>query len=628
MLNSFTTTAQIPNSLDSLEVFLKTYTARDSVYARALNRTTRKLIYEKAAYERADSLSQRSEVLCRQIGWWTGMIAVYNLRATRYLLTNQPANALTNFQKAVDVAQTHNAPKQDVYDMMANVSIAYGKLEQWPKVMENSLKAIRFQEQYGLIPRSNAWSSVGDALKNMGKFREALPYFQRALVIAKASDNPRNEAVAENELGNSYDDLAKPALALNHYQIALKLAEKIGFELLQTDVLTNIARMMNQSKRPADGLPLALKALRISKEQQNKESIVSASMTLGRLYESLKDTKKAEAYYKEALTTAESDNKHADAQEVRQALTDFYAKQQNYQQAYAFQVEKNRLIDSAADVRVEVAVHRLLAQYQTEKKEAQIKLLRQQAQLHDKEAERIRLQNNALILGSLLILLLAGTASAWLLNRSKLRRLEDAQRLRKQIAHDLHDEVGSTLSSISMLSGHTDTLLSQNRPESAQKMVQKIYTDARQILEAIDEIIWTINPGNDTLHRIALRLQEYAQPLMESKQIRFLFQIDPALEGLPISMEVRRSLYLIGKEAINNLVKYSQATEATVRFEYKTNQLQVLIEDNGQGFDTTQTGSRTGQNSMRQRVQAMGGTLAVYSAPKKGTSLVVTTSLS
>ncbi|WP_461044898.1 sensor histidine kinase, partial [Spirosoma harenae] len=172
---------------------------------------------------------------------------------------------------------------------------------------------------------------------------------------------------------------------------------------------------------------------------------------------------------------------------------------------------------------------------------------------------------------------------AWLLNRAKLRRLEEAQQLRKQIAHDLHDEVGSTLSSISMLSGHTHELLRQNRPESAQKMVHKIYADARHILEAIDEIIWTINPGNDSLQRIALRLQEYAQPLMESKQIQFSFQIDAALEEMPISMEVRRSLYLIGKEAINNLVKYSHASKATVKFERKEKHLQVLIEDNGRG---------------------------------------------
>ncbi|WP_461044446.1 tetratricopeptide repeat protein, partial [Spirosoma harenae] len=439
-------TAQLPNSLDSLETFLKTYTARDSVYVRAMNRTARKLIYEKANYERADSLVQRSEILSQQIGWWAGNISAITLRATRYYLTDQPAKALIYFQKAVDVAQTHQSSKQDVYDMMANVSIAYEQLEQWPKVMENSLKAIRLQEQYGLTPRSNAWSGVGTALKKMGKPQQALPYFQRALAIEKGSNNPRNESVAENELGNIYDLLKQPELALKHYRNSLKLAEKISFELLQTDALTNIARTLNKAGRPESGLPLAQKALRIAQQQKNDEATRTAYLIIGHLYESLKQYPQAESAFKEALVTAERSNHRADAQEARQALTDFYANRQNYKQAYEFQAQKNRLIDSAANVRTEVAVQRLLAQYQTEKKEAQIKLLQQQAQLRDKETARIQFQNTALIVGSLLLLLLVGTGSAWLLNRAKLRRLEEAQQLRKQIAHDLHDEVGSTLS--------------------------------------------------------------------------------------------------------------------------------------------------------------------------------------
>ena len=211
--------------------------------------------------------------------------------------------------------------------------------------------------------------------------------------------------------------------------------------------------------------------------------------------------------------------------------------------------------------------------------------------------------------------------SAWLLNRARLRRLQEAQNLRQQIAHDLHDEVGSTLSSISLLSGMVNDLIARNRPESVERAIQKINTDARQILQPVDEIIWTINPGNDSLHRIALRLQEYAQPLMESKGIQFSFAVDPALGLLPVSMEVRRNLYLIGKEAINNLVKYSEATQATVRFSYVHKQLRVLIEDNGRGFDPAQPSLRTGQVSMQQRAKAMGGKLNVRSAPGEGTTL-------
>ncbi|WP_460995133.1 sensor histidine kinase, partial [Spirosoma harenae] len=80
--------------------------------------------------------------------------------------------------------------------------------------------------------------------------------------------------------------------------------------------------------------------------------------------------------------------------------------------------------------------------------------------------------------------------------------------------------------------------------------------------------------------------------------------------------------------AINNLVKYSHASKATVKFERKEKHLQVLIEDNGRGFDPSQASQRTGQSSMQQRAEAMGGSLAVQSGPEQGTRLVLTTSLS
>lgn len=618
--------AQIPNSIDSLQVYLHTHSPTDSNYARALNRTARKLLYERAAYEKADSLLYQSEQLARRIGWWIELIGSYNIQGTRWYLTNDPQKALAYFKKSVEIAETKNRPKQDVYDLTANVAVAYEHLQQWENVIQTSLKAIRIQEQYHLIPRSNAYTATGNALKKQGKAQQALPYFQKALVVAQTYDDKRAVGIAENLLGNLLDDLHQPAEALKHYQQSLRLAEAIGYDLLQADALDNIGRMMNELKRPADGLPFAFKSLRIAEKQQNIQSMASANSTLSLLYQARKDYPKAETYLKAALRLSQKRDDKESIQEFTQRLAALFAEQKNYKEAYEFQLSKTNLIDSTAAVRTNVAVQKLITQYETEKKEAQIKLLQQKAQLQEQAAERTRFRNNVWLAGSGMLLLLGAALSAWLLNRSRLRRLRDALTLRQQIAQDLHDEVGSTLSSISLLSGHTDTLLTQNRPgvdtyESAQKMVQKIYTDARQILESIDEIIWTINPGNDSLQRIALRLQEYAQPLMESKNIRFSFGIEQALDTFPISMEVRRSLYLIGKEAISNLVKYSEATEATVRFEKQGGQLQVLIQDNGSGFDPEKPTSRTGQQSMNQRAKAIAGSLDVQSGKGEGTTL-------
>jgi two-component system sensor histidine kinase UhpB len=619
--------AQIPTTIDSLETYLRTHTPTDSNYVRALNRTARKLMYERANYERADSLLHKSEELAQRVGWVSGLLGSYINQGTRWFLTNDPQKALAYFKKSVELADAKNRPKQELYDYTANVSVAYEKLQQWENVVQTSLNAIRMQEQYQLIPRSNAYTTAGQALKQLGKPKQALPYFQKALVIAKTHEDKRAVSIAENRIGNLFDDLEQPTVALKHYQQSLRLAEEDGFDLLQADALDNIARMMEQLKRPADGLPFAQKSLQIAEKQQNLQSMASANSTLSLLYQALKDYPKAETYLKNALSLSQKRQASETIREFTQRLAALYSEQKNYKEAYEFQLAKNNLIDSATTVRTNVAVQKLITQYETEKKEAKIKLLQQEALLHQQATERTRFRNNVLLGGGVLLLLLGAALSAWLLNRSRLRRLQETLNLRNRIAQDLHDEVGSTLSSISLLSGHTDTLLTQNRPETAQKMVQKIYTDARQILESIDEIIWTINPGNDSLLRIALRLQEYAQPLMDSQHIVFSFATDPSLDSLSVSMEVRRSLYLISKEAITNLVKYSGASEATIRFDREGDQLSVLIEDNGQGFDPSRVTNRNGQQNMQQRAEAMGGTLRVLSTPGQGTKLHLRTEL-
>lgn len=620
---------QVPNTLDSVRVYLRSHTTQDTLYVQALNVLGRELhSADKPDYAAADSVLQVSEQLATRLQYGLGLAKAYTNRGSIYYLTDRPQLALTYFQKALTVAETYHLNPRFRCGAISNVAVAYEKLGQYDKAVATRLQSLRVQEQYNIQPRiATTYGGIGNALRAMKKYPEALRYYRQGLALTELEKNPRGMAIIENNMGICYDELHRYDLSIPYYQKALRHAREVKFELLEADILVNIGLALNLSKRPNEAIPYVEKALAIGRQQHNKESMATSYFNLGQIYKDLKHYTLAEDNLKKALALARERNDKEQIANYTQTLAELFASQQNYQQAYTYQLEKNRQIDSATTVRTSAEVQRLVAKYETETKEAQIKILRQQAQLRDEELNRQQFQRNASLVGGILLLLLGGAVSAWLLNRSRLRRLEDAQTLRKQIAHDLHDEVGSTLSSISLLSGHTNELLNQNRAESAQKMMQKIYTDARQILESIDEIIWTINPGNDSLHRIALRLQEYAQPLMESKGILFTFQLDSSIEHTLISMEMRRSLYLIGKEAINNLIKYSEARQATIRFALNGQQLQVLIEDDGKGFDPSQLTLRTGQASMKQRAKAIGGLLDVQSTPGKGTRLQLTAEL-
>lgn len=615
--------AQVPQSLDSVTIYLTNHTTQDTNYVRALNVMGRELhSIANPDYVRADSVLRISEQLAIKLHYGLGLAKAYTNRASIYYLTDRPQQALDYFQKALATAESHKLNPRFICGAISNVAAALSKLGQYDKVVTMELRSLRLQEQHNVQPRiATTYGGIGNAFRELNKPQEALSYYQQALAIMQSTKNTSGLAIIENNMGICYDNLKQYDKSIPYYKRALKHAEDVKFELLQADILVNIGLALKLSKRPKEGIPFVERSLAVGQKQANKASMATAYFNLGQIYEDLKQYTPAETYLKKALQLAKERDNKEQIDNYTQGLADLYGGMKNFQQAYVFQLERNQHIDSMTAVRTSAEVHRLVAHYKTEQKEAQIKLLRQQAQIQDEELTNKRLQTNGLLIGGILLLLLGAAVSAWLLNRARIRRLEEAQALRKQIAHDLHDEVGSTLSSISLLSGLVNGLIAQNRPESVERAIQKINTDARQILEAMDEIIWTINPGNDSLHRIAIRLQEYAQPLMESKNIRFSLVADPALDGLPISMEVRRNLYLIGKEAINNLIKYSEATHAIMRFEHQKDQLKVVIEDNGQGFDTAQPSSRTGQQSMQERARAMGAILAVKSTPGQGTLL-------
>lgn len=613
--------AKVPNTIDSLLVFLKTYPKQDSTYNRALNRLTRKYIYEKANYRGADSLAKLSEVLAKKIGWNLGLVSAYINQATIPLLQNNPQQALVYFKKALTVAESAGL-ERDIIANYGNVAVAYENLEQWDLAMEYAMRGIKYQESHRFKPRfANLYATVGGALKRMKRTREALPYFLETITVEKEANNDRGLAIAYNLTGNVYDDLEQLQTALNYYQKSLKLAESIGFELLQADALDNIGRMYDALGKPAEALPYFEKCLRIGQKQNNLETTATALNSLGNVYRHLGKPTEAEDNLKLAISTAQRAKLGESLKIYTQDLADFYQENKRYKLAYEQQLSLNRLRDSVHSSVESKAVKELIAKYETEKKEQQIKLLSQEAKLREQSLVEAK-QREWFYWGTgLILLLIMGLGWSWLQNRNRLKRLEENQALRKKIAQDLHDEVGSTLSSISLLSGLTDKLLDEQRPESAQRMVKKIYHDARTILDSIDEIIWTINPSNDTLRRIAFRLQEYAQPLMESKNIEFSLEIQPDIDELPISMEVRRHLYLIGKEGINNLIKHSDAQTAKLKFERYNKSIKISVIDNGKGFDPELPSSRNGQLSMKQRAEAIGGTLQVQSSPGEGTQL-------
>jgi two-component sensor histidine kinase/streptogramin lyase len=202
--------------------------------------------------------------------------------------------------------------------------------------------------------------------------------------------------------------------------------------------------------------------------------------------------------------------------------------------------------------------------------------------------------------------------------RYRVNQLLKVERLRTRIATDLHDDVSSTLSGISILS---DIAGRQTDNPKSSDMIREIGNNAHDMLERIDDIIWSVTPSNDKFQDLGLRIREYAIPLFESKNIQFHFEIPEKLSSLHLQMETRRNLYLIAKESINNLIKYSQCQKAEVRFREESGNLTMIVADDGIGFNPEAVTSRNGIGNMKIRAGKIGGTICITSRPGDGTQI-------
>jgi signal transduction histidine kinase len=201
----------------------------------------------------------------------------------------------------------------------------------------------------------------------------------------------------------------------------------------------------------------------------------------------------------------------------------------------------------------------------------------------------------------------------------RINQLLHLQQVRNRISADLHDELGSTLSGISIMGSLAKKQLAD--PQTSEALVDRIMDDVRQISGSLDDIVWNISPKNDSLSSLIARMTRYASELFEAKLISFKFEIPDAVDTIRLSMDQRRNIYLIFKESVNNLVKYSKCTEAFVCIGFHNGYLHLTVRDNGIGFDPDAPTDRNGLRNLKDRAHHLKGRIDIQSEAGKGTCI-------
>lgn len=205
------------------------------------------------------------------------------------------------------------------------------------------------------------------------------------------------------------------------------------------------------------------------------------------------------------------------------------------------------------------------------------------------------------------------------------RREHELERERARIARDIHDDLGANLTEISLLSA-----IAQGEGATLQEMredVQQIGAKARALTVSLSEIVWAVNPRNDSFDSFVTYACNYAQDFLSRAKIRCRIDLPPQLPATAITSEWRHNVFLVMKEALNNVVKYAQATEVCLSFGLTENALRLVIKDNGRGVPIalaeegakTSEGRGHGLGNMRDRVEQLGGEFHMASKSGNGT---------
>jgi ligand-binding sensor domain-containing protein len=217
--------------------------------------------------------------------------------------------------------------------------------------------------------------------------------------------------------------------------------------------------------------------------------------------------------------------------------------------------------------------------------------------------------------------LLAVAGILYWLYRYRVKQLLKMQQMRNSISRDLHDEIGSSVSSVNMLSMVAKKQLGEGHPVTP--LLTQISQSAQNAGDSINDIIWSIHPQNDSIERILLRMKELAAEMLEPNEIAYQIDFDNQLTRLDIPMQDRRHLFMLYKEALNNLIKYAGCKNAFLSMQVIDNNLVMKIEDDGIGFDKANHKPGNGLINMQQRAIEMKAELLITASPGKGCSIVL-----
>lgn len=504
------------------------------------------------------------------------------------------------------------------YINLGNVYDAMGNL---PEALNHNIAALNSYKELGNeYNLAIVYNNIGTLYSKQKKYPESLQMFLESLQISKAIEDTVGMIDQYINIGWLHLLEKKYAESEKYYQTALELSETIGYSKESTSRShSNLGKLYMDQGRYENAETHFLAELEISKETEDLQGTAIAYNHLGKLYVLSGDFQKAARFLNESLAIS----RKLDLRKgILNNLKDLY-QLDSAQGHFAKALENFKLYtvysDSLLGEETNQQINRLKIEYETEKKDKEIELLNKGNEIKALQLSKQKAIRHGLSAGFVLLFI-----TGFLLFRSfRLRKkLEQQQAIineRKRISADLHDDVGSGLSRIMLL---TELVKNEAKTPEMHKEAEKIASISKELSANISEIIWALNSNNDYLESLVAYIRRYAAEFFDDSSVSLKINSTGTLTGIPISGELRREIFYTVKEALHNIYKHAQASEAKLGFSVKDDILTVTIHDNGIGMPETVTGRYgNGLTNMQQRMTAAGGQIRIEN--HQGTKIIL-----
>ncbi|MBP6624393.1 MAG: tetratricopeptide repeat protein, partial [Chitinophagaceae bacterium] len=493
------------------------------------------------------------------------------------------------------------------------------KLGNHPESLKCFLATLKLNEELGDKKGiAGAYNNIGTVYLEQKQYEEALSNINKALAIFKEIKDKTWIHNTYTNLGNIYTDQGKYTEAMSNYTMALQIRQELG-DIKGVSAIYNNIGLVNQLQRDyKTAAENFTKALNLAKSLDYKGGMANAYFNLGMANIGQKKYTDVRDNMLQSLSLCEEMKNLDGIKECYQGLSTLDSALGNFKGALMNYKIFVQYRDSLINEENTKKIVQQQMQYEFDKKEIEQQMVQQK-----KEAIMKR-NRNLVFLGIGMVMLLM----LWWFYQSRQKQIASRKlalaEMKSHISRDLHDEIGSTLSSISMQAEVVGRKLMKQ--ENAQEIVHNISMVSKDMMSKMSDIVWSLNLNHERLEVLVHRVEDLCAIHLTPIQIEFEVSASDEVKNKTLSAISLKECYLMIKESMNNMMKYAEATMFSVSFSVLSDQVQILILDNGKGFVTANKTNKLGGEglkNMQARADKMKGSIDIHSDQQNGTKISI-----